>query len=188
MPVPDFSPGEVLTAAAMDSIGLWKVGSVTAGSSSAIVLDNIFTSNYDNYRIVFSCFSIDLAVRYARLQLLDSSGAAITSGYAAKSVIWDMSGTGAAASYDNVSASYSLGSIGPDTNNPMVSAVDIFNPFLSENTGLTGNSQGHSYGLYYTFSLCGGLLAADTVARGIRLISNTGNIQGTITAYGYRKP
>ena len=50
MPVPDFSPGEVLTAAAMDSIGLWKVASGSFSGTTNI--DGIFTSDYDNYRIV----------------------------------------------------------------------------------------------------------------------------------------
>ena len=51
MPVPDFSPGEVLTAAAMDSIGLWKVASGTL-SGTATNFVGCFTSDYTNYRIV----------------------------------------------------------------------------------------------------------------------------------------
>jgi hypothetical protein len=53
MPVPDFSPGEVLTAAAMDSIGMWRVGGGSfAGASS---FDMIGISNdYTYYRAVFS--------------------------------------------------------------------------------------------------------------------------------------
>jgi hypothetical protein len=51
MPVPDFSPGEVLTAAAMDSIGLWKVAEGTL-SSTATNFAGCFSSTYDNYRII----------------------------------------------------------------------------------------------------------------------------------------
>jgi hypothetical protein len=50
MPVPDFSPGEVLTAAAMDSIGLWKVASGTL-SGTTTNFQGCFTTNYDNYLI-----------------------------------------------------------------------------------------------------------------------------------------
>jgi hypothetical protein len=55
MPVPDFSPGEVLTAAAMDSIGLWlvKTQAVAAGGSS-VTVTGAFSSTYENYRIVFN--------------------------------------------------------------------------------------------------------------------------------------
>jgi hypothetical protein len=55
MPVPDFSPGEVLTAAAMDSIGLWLVKTQTVGTAvSSVTVTNAFSANYDNYRVIYS--------------------------------------------------------------------------------------------------------------------------------------
>jgi hypothetical protein len=55
MPVPDFSPGEVLTAAAMDSIGLWLVKTVTIGvGATTVPVTNCFSSDYNNYRIVIN--------------------------------------------------------------------------------------------------------------------------------------
>jgi hypothetical protein len=54
MPVPDFSPGEVLTAAAMDSIGLWLVKTVTVGTGvTSVPVTGAFSADYDNYRIVY---------------------------------------------------------------------------------------------------------------------------------------
>ena len=52
MPVPDFSPGEVLTAAAMDQVGLWKIASASATSGSSLSIDNCFTSTYATYLIL----------------------------------------------------------------------------------------------------------------------------------------
>jgi hypothetical protein len=53
MPVPDFSPGEVLTAAAMDSIGLWLVSTTTIGTGvTSVPVNNCFSSNYKSYRII----------------------------------------------------------------------------------------------------------------------------------------
>jgi hypothetical protein len=49
MPVPDFSPGEVLTAAAMDSIGMWLVGSTTVTAQTTGIVDGCFSGNYRNY-------------------------------------------------------------------------------------------------------------------------------------------
>jgi hypothetical protein len=64
MPVPDFSPGEVLTAAAMDSIGLWLVKTVTVGSGvSAVDVTAAFSSTYDNYVISYS--NVDASVNGA---------------------------------------------------------------------------------------------------------------------------
>jgi hypothetical protein len=55
MPVPDFSPGEVLTAAAMDSIGLWLVKTQAVGTAVASVeVTGAFSSDYDNYRITWT--------------------------------------------------------------------------------------------------------------------------------------
>jgi hypothetical protein len=49
MPVPDFSPGEVLTASAMDQVGLWLVGSTTVTAQTTGVIDGCFSSDYRNY-------------------------------------------------------------------------------------------------------------------------------------------
>jgi hypothetical protein len=55
MPVPDFSPGEVLTAAAMDSIGLWLVKTQTVGAGVAsVTVSDVFSADYDAYRIIYT--------------------------------------------------------------------------------------------------------------------------------------
>jgi hypothetical protein len=55
MPVPDFAVGEVLTSAAMDSIGLWLVYSSSfSGVTSFSLPDGTLTTNYRNYRITYS--------------------------------------------------------------------------------------------------------------------------------------
>jgi hypothetical protein len=52
MPVPDFSPGEVLTASAMDQVGLWLVKTQTIGAGvSSVEVTSAFDSTYDNYLI-----------------------------------------------------------------------------------------------------------------------------------------
>jgi hypothetical protein len=55
MPVPDFSPGEVLTAAAMDSIGLWLVKTQTVGAGvPSVVVTDAFSADYDNYYVTWT--------------------------------------------------------------------------------------------------------------------------------------
>ena len=55
MPVPDFSPGEVLTAAAMDSIGLWLVKTQAVGTGvSSVTVTNAFSADYDNYYVTWT--------------------------------------------------------------------------------------------------------------------------------------
>jgi hypothetical protein len=69
MPVPDFSPGEVLTAAAMDSIGLWlvKTDTITSGTSKEIT--GAFNSNFKNYLVVVSQLKSSGAPTGLRLQM-----------------------------------------------------------------------------------------------------------------------
>jgi hypothetical protein len=66
MPVPDFSPGEVLTSAAMDSIGLWKITPTTVAGSGVsisgsnvvftsaanISVNGVFSADYDFYKVI----------------------------------------------------------------------------------------------------------------------------------------
>jgi hypothetical protein len=55
MPVPDFSPGEVLTAAAMESISGWLVKSQAVGTGvSSVTVTGAFSADYENYRIIYS--------------------------------------------------------------------------------------------------------------------------------------
>lgn len=52
---PDFSAGEVLTAAQMNQVGLWLVKTQTIGSAvSSVTVTNAFNENFDNYKIVIS--------------------------------------------------------------------------------------------------------------------------------------
>ena len=51
MPVPDFSPGEVLTAAAMDQVGLWKIAETSFTTTATPFINGCFSSNYQNYLV-----------------------------------------------------------------------------------------------------------------------------------------
>jgi hypothetical protein len=55
MPVPDFSPGEIWTAGAADSIGLWLIKTHTIGNAvSTVTVTDAFSSTYDNYLITIN--------------------------------------------------------------------------------------------------------------------------------------
>jgi hypothetical protein len=49
---PDFTSGAVLTAAQMNTIGLWKVGSTTITGQTTAVLDGCFSSDFRDYLLV----------------------------------------------------------------------------------------------------------------------------------------
>ena len=52
---PTFSSGAVLTAAQMNSVGLWLVKTQTIGTAvSSVAVTSAFSSDYQNYRIIIS--------------------------------------------------------------------------------------------------------------------------------------
>jgi len=78
MPVPDFSPGEVLTAAAMDAIGAWLLETKTlTASAGPIQFDNKFTTDYDTYLLVGSFLQNTSTAEYS-VQFQDASNNAVT--------------------------------------------------------------------------------------------------------------
>jgi hypothetical protein len=181
MPVPDFSPGEVLTAAAMDSIGLWKVASVSVTSGSVLAVDNCFTSDYDNYRVVVSNLK---STGNASLSLqLRASGSGSATGYAFgqgfilfSSATWNLvanAGTGTAwAAPGNT-----------NTNPPSNGTIDFFQPQKAERTGMIGHYQS-----FDAFIITAGTHNDGTnVYDGFQLTTAGTFTAGTVTVYGYRK-
>jgi hypothetical protein len=132
MPVPDFSPGEVLTAAAMDSIGLWKVATFTATSGSSLVCSNVFSSTFENYKIVCS------GVRTTGDAAISMKMGAAASGHYA-GYLRATTASGFNAGYDNNLASWSQVTVSTSSRSGQFS-MDIFNPFLSQSTAMVGNS------------------------------------------------
>lgn len=186
MPVPDFSPGEVLTAAAMDSIGLWRVASGTlAGATTDFV--GCFSSNYTNYRIVIDQIAWtgtgDLYFR-----LLSGSTPATGADYA-----WAFNGLSAigAASNSNGNAQ-TLGYFGTSNsgaNNLAVGAVsfDVYSPNVAVRTLFTGMGAG----VLSEYVSKAGMASHNltTAYTGIRFLTGTAvQMSGNVTIYGYRKP
>jgi len=59
MTFPVFAPGDVLAAADMNAVGLWKIGGATFTTVSAVSLPTgTFTDDYDNYRVVFDISAV----------------------------------------------------------------------------------------------------------------------------------
>jgi hypothetical protein len=54
MTFPVFSAGEVLRAQDMNAVGLWKIAQFSTTSGVAVTSPTVFSSEYDNYRIVIS--------------------------------------------------------------------------------------------------------------------------------------
>jgi len=181
MPVPDFSPGEVLTAAAMDSIGLWLVKTVTVGSGvTQIPVTDAFSASYDHYKIVYIG-----GVATGQDDLLMQLGST-TSGYA-HSVIttnWSSSPSLIIAGDSNASSWARAGLVEPDN---CYLNLEISNPFNAKRTIAWGSFVGSDT------SRVGGSFSgflADTTSYTDFTIFIGGGFSvtgGTVYVYGYRK-
>jgi hypothetical protein len=178
MPVPDFSPGEVLTAAAMDSIGLWLVKSQTIGAGvSSIPVTGCFSASYDNYKIMISGGVASAANTEIGLQMGTN-----TANYFNSLIYfnWNSSGTANAFGAAFNTMKY-MGS--GDTSNLYLN-VDVQSPFLTKRTlasSLSGVDDARG-----GWSQC--LLKDNNSYTGFTIVATGGTLTGgTISVYGYKK-
>ena len=176
MPVPDFSPGEVLTAAAMDSIGLWLVKTQTVGTAvSSVTVTNAFNADFENYRIIFS--SVDAsAVTGNTIKF----GAATTNYYYSQ-FFDNFNGLTTGTDRNNNTLPFLQCGVSAQNDDTNVS-FDVFNPFLTKRTSIAGS---YFCGAFTGFF--GGVLADSTSYTAFTLGPATGTYTGgTIRVYGYR--
>jgi len=123
---PDFTAGQVLTAAQMNAIGLWLVKTQTIGSAvSTVAVTSAFSSDYDNYLITINGGAMSSATDIT-LQL----GATTTNYYSGLLYAnWDNTPLAAAAS-----AQSNFGRAGSGTTTSLMMFCHVTSPFLSENT------------------------------------------------------
>ena len=181
MPVPDFSPGEVLTAAAMDSIGLWLVKTQTiTGSVASVTVTDAFSADYDNYYVTLTGGTMAGATAVG-LQLGPSSVSGYNTGYYA-----GISRVNSSAATQNLGtnngSNWNFITVG-DTN-ALNFVVKIYNPFLARRTSYFSefldprvtDPWGTGAGVHTTASSFTDFLIA----------GGTNIVNGTIRVYGYR--
>ena len=153
-------------------------GAVTFTGVSSVSLNGVFTSTYDNYRIMIYMAGSTTQVVQSRLR------AAGTDASAANYTFQEMKFEGATVSGARATSQTfaQLGYAG--TAEPNVFAVDVYRPALAAVTGL------RSTGIYgYLGATIWDYAASHSLATsydGISIIPNTGNSTGVIRVYGYR--
>jgi hypothetical protein len=177
MPVPDFSPGEVLTAAAMDSIGLWFVKSQTIGTGvPSVTVADAFSANYDSYKIVVTGTNVSAAGNSAFFSLSGSTGSTYFAGG-----FWQTYSSATLNGFN--SNGVSGGTWVGITGGRWSCIIDVVNPFAALASSVMGQSSGGTYAA--TFQGHDTNAASST---GFTLTQATTNwTGGTIRVYGYRK-
>jgi hypothetical protein len=183
MPVPDFSPGEVLTAAAMDSIGLWKVasGSIASGTTNFV---GCFTSAYNVYEIHFSNVRAASGAPTFAFRMLSGTSAAGTSNYRIQRLFAQATSVGGSSATLTFGR---IGFIGNGANFLSHYKMTITNPQLAKYTSA------FSDGVYSDGSVFNYIERNNTVHTlanvydGIQILTNAAaTVEGTVTIYGVR--
>jgi hypothetical protein len=159
--------------------GLTLIGSTSVTAATNILLDNVFSSTYDNYQIVYSLThsaAISSTFRYVNTDGTDNSN----SNYS--NVVFGVAGAapsvGIVYNNNNVTSANSMIYDGDQSAGIMV----FYSPNAARNTlhsgqGMSGSRVSNS---------TGGRFNGSTQFRGIRFTIASGNVTGTFKVYGMR--
>ncbi len=188
MAVKTFTTGEVLTAADTNTYlansGLVYIAQTVAGSGAAtITLDNIFTATYNAYKIIASGGTTSSTNAFT-MQLLDNTGAAVTTGYYETFIYSAYSGTTVLAANGNNIANFQRFG-GAIATSGAYGSCEIINPFAATPTLYYSSPRIDAAGGNAGYSA--GQQSSASSMRGVRITPSAGTVTGvTLTAYGYR--
>ena len=186
MPVPNFSPGEILTASAMDSIGLWEIATVTFSASSSVVVDNVFSADWNDYRVIVN--ATGSATGFSGFQFRNGSGNITGLFYRGQGVRGYGSSVDAISDYNLSTYPAFMLTYGTGTNRTITTS-DICTPFsASTATVATYQNFCDNAPAAVSYTSNGGFLYAQNAqATGFRLVPSAGTITGSLSVYGYNK-
>lgn len=178
---PDFSVGQVLTAAQMNAVGLWLVKEQTIGSAvSSVTVTDAFNADFEKYLLTVNGGTTSAANGDLRIKI----GAAVTGYY--YSIIY----SGYTSSLNQVFSLQAANTTifpyaGTFTSDGLQLHCEITNPYLTKRTFVqclyvSANTTGSAG----TFQ---GFLNTATSYTDLTISCNTGTMTGgTIRVYGYR--
>jgi len=173
---PVFSSGAVLTAAQMNSVGMWLISKTTIGSAVATVTTGtVFSSDFDNYRVIIRGLRSSVAS-----ELLLNFGATTTAYYG--SIYFDAyTGASTGTARRNNGANLYICQLEAFLSENFTS-FDIANPNLALSTSISGTYYGNTYSGWF-----GGTQASTTQFTTLTVKPSSGTLTGgTISVYGYR--
>lgn len=186
---PTFTAGQVLTAAQMNAVGLWKVtpssvsgsgvtlssGTVVLNGATSAVINDCFPSDFKNFRVVISNISGSTSAQDILFQLRSTSN--VTTNYQSGGAFWTYAGSsGAITSLTNRIP------CGGASNTAKTNAtLDVFNPNQTLSTGYTSIVQN-----FDAFVIYGGQNTNITAYSNCGFGVASGTITGEISFYGYR--
>lgn len=189
MTYPSFNTGDILTAADMNAVGLWKIETKDVTAVATIDFTSVFSTNYRAYLIEWN-YTQNTSTGDLYLQFRDAGGV-IASNYT-----WGWGGSyinGGVATFGGFSAqavaqtTAFVGS-GASPTNKTSGRLELWNP--QDSTIVYAAGQGLSINYSATLTqvyLVGGITHNATATRtGFRLLTNAGTMTGKFSLYGIR--
>jgi hypothetical protein len=183
---PDFTSGQVLTAAQMNAVGMWEVASGTL-SGTATNFQGCFTNDYDKYIIKVDQIRINAGNTGVWFRFMNGASVLSSNDYRYSYVRLQTSNT----QNNTASNGANAGFTGVDTNLPneyvASFSMDVFQPRLVARTFTT--TQSFSFGSEWQSNNGGcGFLSAQAVD-GIQFttLGAANFTDGKVTIYGCRK-
>ena len=161
-----------------DASGLVHINTTSYSAVASQSINDVFSSTYDNYRILIS--GTHSASGQLRIRLRASG----TDNTTASSYVSQILASTSTATAGNRQTTTYFVLNDYDSTLVNTTSIDIFRPALAEATGLTSLGLRSTSGAY--LNMTSGTHNQTVAYDGLTLIPETGNMTGTIRIYGYR--
>jgi hypothetical protein len=178
MTYPSFNPGDVLFASDQNAVGLWLVTTASVTNQTSITIDDCFSSNYKNYRILGN-FSCSIAINLA-MTLRDSGGDVTLNNYRYAEAQLGFTGPAWALAANNAGANFPTLARTNDNGSESTFYADLMGPNTATRTSIFSTTVDQ-----IIFRMMNGQYNANTAMTGFKLSSGTA-FTGTFRVYGYR--
>jgi hypothetical protein len=159
-----------------------NVSSVSVGSDA----DPVFSSTYDNYKIIFQSSSSTSTDRQWTMRMRSNTTDESGSVYSFANFQITASATAQNSGGANVSSGLLLGNANIAANTYSV-VIELRNPFVAEITQANGSGAGGS-GSFFNHTSSMFSVNNTTSYNGFTVLNQSGNfVDGTVSIYGYRK-
>ena len=157
-------------------------GTVSFSAQSSVSLNDVFSSTYENYKVVIALSSS--TGTYARVRLRvsgsDASGSNYDWGFAMT--------TNLGSAFQLAASSASAWNVTrPSSGNESMSTFEITNPFLTKQTILSGTTSYNDGATVGIAGSIGGRHTLTTSYTGVSVVADSGTITGTVSIYGFNK-
>jgi hypothetical protein len=176
---------EVYTGSAWQTpYGMTLLANVSFTTASAVQIDNVFTSTYDNYRVVFKSSACSATNVSINLRLVNGTSPISTSLYYYAAVGYTATGS-LATTVGNPLSSFNLAQSSTSVGDIAAFSADIIDPQIALKTKILWQSYNFNGSTTFSYN-GGGEYDESTQVEGLQVFPASGTFSGNIRVYGYR--